>query len=240
MGEWTSEPEAAPDASENGSWDPLAAVMADEGGSEVAVAEESETGTAFVEEPDPEVALAEDAATEADPWELDPAEEEEGRGRTIEGEQEPLSNIDDAVEELRFIRLSEKATLPTRANEGDAGLDLYAAEGARIGPGARVSVGTGLAVAIPGGLAGLVLPRSGLALKQGVTLVNSPGLIDSGYRGEVRILLLNTDRSSEVRIAAGDRIAQLLLVPIATASPLEAEELDSTLRGSGGFGSSGA
>jgi dUTP pyrophosphatase len=144
------------------------------------------------------------------------------------------------VEELQFIRLSEKATLPTRAHDGDAGLDLYAAEGARIGPGQRVSVGTGLAVAIPAGLAGLVMPRSGLAIKHGVSLVNSPGLIDSGYRGEVRVLLINTDATSEFKIAPGDRIAQLLLVPIATASPLEADALDQTVRGGGGFGSSGA
>jgi dUTP pyrophosphatase len=198
------------------------------------MADEGERSVA-VEELDSEVALAEDAATGATPWEM-----EEPPARTVAGKEGPAAKLDDAVEELRFTRLSEKATLPTRANEGDAGLDLYAAESAAIAPGARVSVGTGLAVAIPGGLAGLVLPRSGLALKQGVTLVNSPGLIDSGYRGEVRILLLNTDRTSEVKIAAGDRIAQLVLVPIATASPLEAEELDSTLRGSGGFGSSGA
>jgi dUTP pyrophosphatase len=143
------------------------------------------------------------------------------------------------VEELRFIKLSEKATLPMRAHDGDAGLDLYAAEAARIVPGARVSVGTGLAVAIPDGLAGLVLPRSGLALKAGVTLVNSPGLIDSGYRGEVRVVLLNTDQTIDFHTKPGDRIAQLLLVPIATASPLEAESLDSSTRGAGGFGSSG-
>jgi dUTP pyrophosphatase len=144
------------------------------------------------------------------------------------------------VEELSFIRLSEQATLPTRAHDSDAGLDLYAAEGARISPGGRVSVGTGLAVAIPEGLAGLVLPRSGLALKHGVTLVNSPGLIDPGYRGEVRVLLHNTDLTSEFRLAAGDRVAQLILVPIAHASPLESDELDSTVRGAGGFGSSGS
>ena len=135
------------------------------------------------------------------------------------------------MEELRFIRLSEAATLPTRAHDSDAGLDLYAAEGARIVPGGRVSVGTGLAVAIPEGLAGLVLPRSGLALKHGVTLVNSPGLIDPGYRGEVRVVLLNTDGTSEFKIASGDRIAQLLLVPIALASPQESDALESTIRG---------
>ncbi|MGH2923773.1 MAG: dUTP diphosphatase [Solirubrobacterales bacterium] len=137
------------------------------------------------------------------------------------------------------MRLKDSATLPTRAHDGDAGLDLYAAEGARIGPGERVSVGTGLAVAIPPGLAGLVLPRSGLALKHGIALVNSPGLIDAGYRGEVRVLLLNTDRGSDFRVSAGDRIAQLVLVPIATATPLEADELDQSIRGGGGFGSSG-
>ena len=143
------------------------------------------------------------------------------------------------MEELRFIKLSEKATLPTRAHDNDAGLDLYAAEGARMQPGARVSVGTGLAVAIPDGLAGLVLPRSGLALKHGVTLINSPGLIDPGYRGEVRVVLLNTDQTMEFHCTPGDRIAQLLLVPIATASPMQADALDTSVRGAGGFGSSG-
>jgi dUTP pyrophosphatase len=146
---------------------------------------------------------------------------------------------DEDPAELRFIRLSGKATLPTRAHDDDAGLDLYSAEGARIGPGQRVSVGTGLAVAIPEGLAGLVLPRSGLALKHGIALVNAPGLIDPGYRGEVRVLLLNTDRTSEFRVSPGDRIAQLLLVPIAHASPLEADSLESSARGPSGFGSSG-
>lgn len=143
------------------------------------------------------------------------------------------------MEELRFIKLSAKATLPTRAHDNDAGLDLYAAEGARIPPGARVSVGTGLAVAVPEGLAGLVLPRSGLALKHGITLVNSPGLIDPGYRGEVRIALLNTDQTMDYQCKPGDRIAQLLLVPIATASPMQADALDTSTRGVGGFGSSG-
>jgi dUTP pyrophosphatase len=143
------------------------------------------------------------------------------------------------VEELRFIKLSEGATLPARAHDDDAGLDLHAAESARIPPGGRVSVGTGLAVAIPEGHAGLVLPRSGLAIKRGVTLANAPGLIDPGYRGEVRVLLLNTDQSSAFECGPGDRIAQLLLVPIAAASPVEADELDSSTRGAGGFGSSG-
>jgi dUTP diphosphatase len=151
---------------------------------------------------------------------------------------EPATTVGE-MEELRFIKLSEKATLPTRAHDNDTGLDLYAAESARIVPGARVSVGTGLAVAIPEGLAGLVLPRSGLALKHGVTLVNSPGLIDPGYRGEVRVVLLNTDQTIDYQCKPGDRIAQLLLVPIATTSPTQADALDTSARGAGGFGSSG-
>jgi dUTP pyrophosphatase len=151
---------------------------------------------------------------------------------------EPATRLRE-MEELKFIRLSEKATLPTRAHDNDSGLDLYSAEAARIVTGARVSVGTGLAVAIPEGLAGLVLPRSGLALKHGVTLVNSPGLIDPGYRGEVRVVLLNTDQTLDFQVKPGDRIAQLLLVPVASASPLQAESLDETTRGGAGFGSSG-
>jgi dUTP pyrophosphatase len=146
---------------------------------------------------------------------------------------------DDRTGELRFVKLNEKATIPTRAHDNDAGLDLYAAESARLAPGARVSVGTGLAVQIPDGVGGLVLPRSGMALKHGVTLVNAPGLIDPGYRGEVRVLLLNTDRTLEFQISPGDRIAQLLLVPVAHAKPLQADALDESTRGEGGFGSSG-
>jgi dUTP pyrophosphatase len=141
--------------------------------------------------------------------------------------------------DLRFVKLNEKATLPTRAHDNDAGLDLYAAEPARLAPGARVSVGTGLAVQIPDGVGGLVLPRSGLAIRHGVTLINSPGLIDPGYRGEVRVLLINTDRTLEFQISPGDRIAQLLLVPVAHANPLQADALDDSTRGQGGFGSSG-
>lgn len=143
------------------------------------------------------------------------------------------------MEELLFTRLDPKALLPTRAHDGDAGLDLYAAEDARIGPGERLSVGTGLAVAIPAGHAGLVVPRSGLALRHGIALVNAPGVIDSGYRGELRVLLLNTDSSAEFKLSVGDRVAQLLLVPVATPPPAEADSLDETARGTGGFGSSG-
>jgi dUTP pyrophosphatase len=144
------------------------------------------------------------------------------------------------VRELRFIKLNDKATLPTRAHDNDAGLDLHAAEATRIPPGARVSVGTGLAVAIPEGHGGLVLPRSGLALRHGVTLVNSPGLIDPGYRGEVRVLLLNTDGAAEFQVTPGDRIAQLLLMPVAHARPIQADALDGSSRGESGFGSTGS
>lgn len=141
--------------------------------------------------------------------------------------------------ELPVARLNENAVLPTRAHEGDAGLDLYACESAHIGPGERWSIGTGVAVEIADGHAGLVLPRSGLAKRNGITLVNSPGLIDSGYRGEVRVLLLNTDPAEVFRVAPGDRIAQLVIAPIALAEPVERETLAESVRGEGGFGSSG-
>lgn len=141
--------------------------------------------------------------------------------------------------ELRTAKLSPEAVLPRRAHAGDAGLDLCASEAAHIGPGERWSIGTGIAVEIPDGHAGLVLPRSGLAKKYGITLVNAPGLIDSGYRGEVRVLLLNTDPAETFRVEPGDRIAQLVIAPIALAEPVEAEALADSARGDGGFGSSG-
>jgi dUTP pyrophosphatase len=141
--------------------------------------------------------------------------------------------------ELRFRRLNEAAILPARAHEGDAGLDLHAVEPVTIGPGERASVGTGLAVEIPDGYAGLVLPRSGLAFRHGISLVNAPGLIDAGYRGEIRVLLLNTDRGTSFEISPRDRIAQLLLTPFAEAEPLEVTDLAVSARGEGGFGSSG-
>jgi dUTP pyrophosphatase len=141
--------------------------------------------------------------------------------------------------ELRIERLKGAAVLPTRAHEGDAGLDLYACEAAHIGPGERWSVGTGIALEIPEGHAGLVLPRSGLAREHGIALVNAPGLIDAGYRGEVRVLLLNTDPADIFRVEPGDRIAQLVIVPIVLAEPVKAAELAESARGDGGFGSSG-
>jgi dUTP diphosphatase len=141
--------------------------------------------------------------------------------------------------ELRVAKLKEGARLPRRAHEGDAGLDLYACEAAHIGPGERWSVGTGVGIEVPDGYAGLVLPRSGLARDHGISLVNSPGLIDSGYRGELRVLLLNNDPAETFRLEPGDRIAQLLLTPIALAEPAPVSELSQSSRGDGGFGSSG-
>jgi dUTP pyrophosphatase len=140
---------------------------------------------------------------------------------------------------FRFTRLSEAATAPTRAHPSDAGCDLYAAEAARLGPGERASVGTGIAVEIPEGSAGLVIPRSGLAAKHGISVVNAPGLIDAGYRGEVRVLLLNTDPAEAFEIAPGDRIAQLVIVQVGDSEPVEVAELTESARGAGGFGSTG-
>jgi dUTP pyrophosphatase len=140
---------------------------------------------------------------------------------------------------LRFRRLAVAARPPTQAHDGDAGYDLRAAEAVTIAPGERASVGTGIAVAIPEGQAGLVLPRSGLAARHGISLVNAPGLIDSGYRGELRVLLLNTDREEPFSIEPGDRIAQLVLVRVETEELEEVAELDETARGVGGFGSTG-
>ena len=141
--------------------------------------------------------------------------------------------------ELRVRRLVPGAELPARAHDDDAGLDLHAAEPATIGPGERAAIGTGIAIEIPPAHAGLVLPRSGLALRHGIALVNAPGLIDAGYRGEIRVLLLNTDRERAFEFAPGDRIAQLLVVASAPVDPLEVAELGDSARGLGGFGSTG-
>lgn len=141
--------------------------------------------------------------------------------------------------QLPVAKLNDEAIAPSRAHAGDAGLDLHACEAAHLGPGERWSVGTGVAVEIPAGHAGLVLPRSGLARDHGIALVNSPGLIDAGYRGEVRVLLLNTDPAETFRIEPGERIAQLVIAPIAIAEPVEVEALSDSARGENGFGSSG-
>jgi dUTP pyrophosphatase len=136
--------------------------------------------------------------------------------------------------------MSPLARAPAQAHPGDAGYDLFAGEAKSLAPGERQSVATGIQVAIPDGYCGLVLPRSGLASRHGISVVNAPGLIDSGFRGEVRVLLLNTDRWSRFDIAPGDRIAQLLIVAALPAQFVEAaDDLEKTARGSAGFGSSG-
>jgi dUTP pyrophosphatase len=142
--------------------------------------------------------------------------------------------------ELRFIRLHDDAIVPSQAHPGDAGSDLHALEGALLGPGGRARISTGIAVAIPQGHAGLILPRSGLADKHGITLTNAPGLIDSGYRGELQVLLLNSDRDESFEVAPGMRIAQLVVTPYAAIHWQEVAQFDQTARGVGGFGSSGS
>jgi dUTP pyrophosphatase len=141
--------------------------------------------------------------------------------------------------ELAIQRLHDDAVVPARAYEGDAGLDLAACDRFELAPGARAVVGTGLAVAIPPGYAGFVQPRSGLADRHGIAIVNSPGLIDSGYRGELKVILLNTDRSEPFVVEPGMRIAQLVVLPIPEISVVEAEALPATERGARGYGSSG-
>lgn len=141
--------------------------------------------------------------------------------------------------ELSVTRLHAGAALPAQAYAGDAGLDLAAAEHVTLQPGERAVVGTGLAVAIPDGYAGLVVPRSGLAARQGLSEVNAPGLVDSGYRGELKVILLNTDREQPIVVEPGMRIAQLVLVPVPSVSVVEVRELATSERGNGGFGSSG-
>ena len=140
--------------------------------------------------------------------------------------------------ELPIRRLHEDAVLPERAYAGDAGLDLAACERHELGPGERAIVGTGLAVAIPAGHAGFVQPRSGLAAKHGLTIVNTPGLVDEGYRGELRVILLNTDARESFVVEPGMRIAQLVVVRVPAIDPVEVDELPESERGVRGFGSS--
>jgi dUTP pyrophosphatase len=142
--------------------------------------------------------------------------------------------------ELPFKRLDPAAELPAQAHEGDAGLDLCSSIDVDVLPGERAMVPTGLSVAIPDGHAGCVLPRSGLASRQGLTLANAPGLIDSGYRGEVTCALVNLDRDQAVKIRRGDRIAQLVVVALPQILPSWVDELPPSTRGDGGFGSTGA
>jgi dUTP diphosphatase len=140
--------------------------------------------------------------------------------------------------ELPITRLREDAVVPERAYAGDAGLDLAACERIELGPGQRALVGTGLAVAIPEGYAGFVQPRSGLAARHGLSVVNSPGLVDSGYRGELRVVLLNTDASEPFVVEPGMRIAQLVVLPVPEVELVEVDELPTSERGVRGFGSS--
>jgi len=141
--------------------------------------------------------------------------------------------------ELPFKRLDPSAELPARAHAGDAGLDLCSTIDVEVLPGERAMVPTGLSVAIPDGQAGLVLPRSGLASRQGLTLANAPGLIDSGYRGEITCAVVNLDRDQAVKIKRGDRIAQLVVVALSQILPSWVDELPPSSRGEGGFGSTG-
>jgi dUTP pyrophosphatase len=141
--------------------------------------------------------------------------------------------------ELPVRRLDPELPLPDYAHPGDAGADLRAAEEVVLAPGGRATVGTGLAVAVPDGYAAFVHPRSGLASRHGITVVNAPGTIDAGYRGEVRVVLLNTDRAEPFTVRRGDRIAQLVVQPVSRARFVEVAELPPSPRGEGGFGSTG-
>ena len=141
--------------------------------------------------------------------------------------------------ELRFQRLDPRAVVPSRAHAGDAGLDLCCLEAVEIAAGERARVATGIAIELPAGHAGLIVPRSGLAAKHGISIVNAPGLIDEGYRGELQVLLLNTDSSAAVSLNAGERIAQLVVISVAELTPLEVVSLGESPRGEKGFGSSG-
>jgi dUTP pyrophosphatase len=142
--------------------------------------------------------------------------------------------------EIAVQRLRDGAVLPSRAYPGDAGLDLVACETLEVGPGERAIVRTGVAVAIPPGYAGFVQPRSGLARRHGISIVNTPGLIDSGYRGELQVTLLNTDREHRFTVEPGMRVAQLVVLPVPDVELVEVDELPASERGTAGFGSSGA
>jgi dUTP pyrophosphatase len=142
--------------------------------------------------------------------------------------------VNDAVEVLYRGEVA-----PEYAHPGDAGADLTSAEALELGPGERATVGTGLSIALPDGYAGFVVPRSGLAARHGITIVNSPGTVDAGYRGEIRVTVLNTDRETPYSIAIGDRIAQLIVMPVSRARFVPVGSLPGSHRGEGGFGSTG-
>ena len=164
-------------------------------------------------------------------------------GHETRARKRALLRADDGIRtrvtELAFRRLDPDAILPERAHPGDAGFDLRSIEDVEVGPGERAMVRTGLAVAIADGHAGLVLPRSGLASRHGLTLANAPGLIDAGYRGELICSMVNLDRDESVKIARGDRIAQLVIVAVPEVRPAWVDELPPSSRGEGGFGSTG-
>ena len=141
--------------------------------------------------------------------------------------------------DLPIKRLVPEASLPTRSHPGDAGMDLYAVESMTLKPGERASIGTGLSIALPSGWGALVVPRSGLAAKHGIGVVNGPGLIDEGYRGEIRVLLINHAPSDAFHVEPGDRIAQLVLISVPEVELLEVDDLPVSDRAEGGFGSSG-
>lgn len=140
---------------------------------------------------------------------------------------------------LPIRRIDEGLPLPSYAHKGDAGMDLYSAEDLTLAPGHRALVPTGIAVAIPEGYAGFVQPRSGLAVRHGLSLVNTPGLIDSHYRGEISVIAINLDPTTDITVARGDKIAQLVIQPVARVELIEVDVLDDTVRGAGGFGSTG-
>ena len=140
---------------------------------------------------------------------------------------------------IRVQRLTPEATLPTRAHPDDAGADLYSIEDAVLQPGERRLVGTGIAVELPPGTVGLIHPRSGLAARSGVTVLNTPGTIDAGYRGELKVLLINLDPERPARVERGKRVAQLLVQRVELVDVVEADELSETARGAGGYGSTG-
>ncbi len=140
---------------------------------------------------------------------------------------------------LRVRRLHPAARIPTRAHPGDAGLDLHAVESVELAPGQRARVATGIAIELPDDHAGWVVPRSGLAARHGIGVVNAPGLIDSGYRGELAVVLVNLDREAAFSVEIGMRIAQLVVSRVAAPEPVEVVELEGSARGAGGFGSTG-
>jgi dUTP diphosphatase len=141
--------------------------------------------------------------------------------------------------EVLVRRLDEELPLPERAHAGDAGVDLRSTVDLVLAPGERATVPTGIAIAIPEGYAGLVLPRSGLAARHGVSIVNAPGLIDAGYRGEVKVIAINLDPNDPFEVRRGDKIAQLVVTPIAAVAWRDVDELPASARGAAGFGSSG-